>query len=155
VRVVVPIDERRLATQEAPRPASTTSASAPPPVPLCPNVRGRSPVEVTAGLLRGRWTAPLLWHLYWGGKSFYQLLRELDGIGRPTLAHELEEMEKSGLVERRFLAAGPRVVYALTALGDSLKPVVGVMYEWGLRALATNSGTETPGRAGRPPQDTH
>lgn len=147
--VVVPIDEKRLTPNEAPR--STSAGERPPAL----GARGRSPVEVTAGLLRGRFTAPILWHLYWGGKSFYQLLRELDGVGRPALAHELEEMEKTGLVERRYLPSGSRVVYALTELGDSLKPVVGVMYEWGLRALATNAEILAVGKQSRPPQDTH
>lgn len=97
-------------------------------------------MEITAGLLRGRWTAPILWHLFWGGKSFYQLLRELDGLSRPALAHELEDMEKNGLVSRSFQRPGPtRVEYVLTGLGESLKPVVGVMYEWGLRALGSTA----------------
>jgi len=106
--------------------------------------RQRSPVEVTAGLLRGRWTAPILWHLFWGGKSFYQLLRELDGISRQSLAHELEEMEQNALVARRFHRSGSiKVEYVLTAVGESLRPVVGVMYEWGLHALAS-SNAEKP-----------
>lgn len=106
--------------------------------------RQRSPVEVTAGLLRGRWTAPILWHLFWGGKSFYQLLRELDGISRQSLAHELEEMEANALVARRFHRSGSvKVEYVLTFLGESLRPVLGVMYEWGLHALAA-SDAEKP-----------
>jgi len=118
--------------------------------------RQRSPVEVTAGLLRGRWTAPILWHLFWGGKSFYQLLRELDGISRQSLAHELEEMEANALVARRFHRSGSvKVEYVLTVLGESLRPVVGVMYEWGLHALAASNAERpavmeaTPAPAGR------
>ncbi len=91
---------------------------------------------MTAGFLRGRWTAPILWHLFWGGKSFYQLLRELDGISRQALAHELEEMEQTGLLARRVHRSGSvRVEYVLTVLGESLRPVLAVMYEWGLHAL--------------------
>jgi len=101
--------------------------------------RPRTPVELTAGLLRGRWTAPILWHLFWGGKGFYQLLRELDGISRQALAHELEDLEAIGLVARSTHRSGSvRVEYVLTLLGASLRPVVGVMYEWGLHALATS-----------------
>lgn len=95
-------------------------------------------MEITAGLLRGRFTAPILWRLFWGGKSFYQLLRETEGLSPKVLAHELEEMERTGLIARRVHPRGPaRVEYALTALGESLKPVVGVMYEWGLKALGS------------------
>jgi DNA-binding HxlR family transcriptional regulator len=95
----------------------------------------RSPVEVTASLLRGRWTALVVWHLFWGEKRFYQLLRATEGINRRALAHELEQLERLGLVERRVRHLGPaKVQYGLTALGESLKLVVGAMYEWGLLA---------------------
>jgi len=94
----------------------------------------RSPVEITAGLLRGRWTTLVIWHLFWGEKRFYQLLRETEGISRRALAHELEELERLEIVERRVRHLGPaKVQYALTPLGESLKLVVGAMYEWGLR----------------------
>jgi DNA-binding HxlR family transcriptional regulator len=93
----------------------------------------RSPVEITAGLLRGRWTTLVIWHLFWGEKRFYQLLRETDGISRRALAHELEELERLEIVERRVRHLGlAKVQYALTPLGESLKLVVGAMYEWGL-----------------------
>jgi DNA-binding HxlR family transcriptional regulator len=98
--------------------------------------RPRSPVEITAALLRGRWTAVVVWHLFWGGKRFYQLVREIEGIPRRALAHELEELERAGIVERRVQHLGPaKVEYSLTRLGDSLKIVVGAMYEWGLVAM--------------------
>lgn len=96
---------------------------------------GRSPVEITAHLLRGRWTALVVWRLFWGDKRFYQLLREAEGITRRALAHELEQLERLGIVERRVRHLGPsKVQYGLTALGESLKLVVGAMYEWGLLA---------------------
>jgi DNA-binding HxlR family transcriptional regulator len=92
-----------------------------------------SPVEITAGLLRGRWTALILWNLFWGGKRFYRLLRDLPGIPRKALALELQEMERLGLIERQF---HPRdldgVEYTLSLIGQSLKPVLVTMYEWGL-----------------------
>ena len=103
--------------------------------PNVPLAGDRSPVEITANLLRGRWTALVVWHLFWGEKRFYELLRETEGINRRALAHELEQLERLGLVERRVRHLGPaKVQYALTALGESLKLVVGAMYEWGLLA---------------------
>lgn len=107
----------------------------PSPAPVAGSLRGHSPVEVTAGLLRGRWTAVVLWQLFWGEKRFYQLLREVEGITRRSLAHDLEELERNRIVEKRFRRAGATtVVYALTELGESLKLVLGAMYEWGLQA---------------------
>jgi DNA-binding HxlR family transcriptional regulator len=124
-------------TDDAASPALTGEDRAP-----APGARTRAPVEVTAGFLRGRWTAPILWHLFWGGKSFYQLLRELDGVSRPVLVRELEEKEALGLVARRVHPGGPvRVEYVLTGLGESLRPVLAVMYEWGLYALDSCAGS--------------
>lgn len=81
--------------------------------------RSPSPVETTAALLRGRFSALVIWHLFWGGKRFYQL-------------------ERAGIVARRVQGRGPgKVEYLLTPQGESLKIVVGAMYEWGLLARRT------------------
>lgn len=107
-----------------------------------------SPVEITARVLKGRWTALVIWQLFWGEKRFYQLLRETDGIHRRALAHELEQLERLGIVVRRVRHAGSaKVQYGLTALGESLKLVVGAMYEWGLLArnrLSPPDTSDTP-----------
>jgi DNA-binding HxlR family transcriptional regulator len=124
-----------------PRSGETAQALAERPPALALAMRSKSPVEITAGLLRGRWTAIVLWHLFWGGKRFYQLVREVEGIPRRALAHELEELERLGIVERRVQHLGPtKVEYSLTRLGDSLKIVVGAMYEWGLVAMRHPAG---------------
>jgi DNA-binding HxlR family transcriptional regulator len=95
--------------------------------------RERSPVEITASLLRGRYTALILWNLFWGRRGFYQILREVEGLSRPVLARELEELERVGIVERRARRpGGARALYALSSLGETLRPVVGAMYQWGL-----------------------
>jgi DNA-binding HxlR family transcriptional regulator len=110
-----------------------------------------SPVEITAAVLRGRWTAVVVWHLFWGDKRFYQLLRETRGIHRRALAHELEQLERLGIVTRRVRQAGPsKVQYGLTPLGESLKLVVGAMYEWGLLARDRLSIPEPPMPAAEP-----
>ena len=97
--------------------------------------RPLSPVEVTAALLRGRFTALVVWHLFWGPKRFYQLVRELESVPRRALAHELERLERAGMVERHLHRPGQtRVEFRLTARGQGLRIVVGAMYEWGLLA---------------------
>jgi DNA-binding HxlR family transcriptional regulator len=119
----------RLLMPEAWRKDSNGDASGPKGRPP----RTLTPVEATAALLRGRYTAVVVWHLFWGGKRFYQLVRELDGIPRKAIAHELEELERSGLVRRSLGRGLAKVEYRLTAQGEALKIVVGAMYEWGLR----------------------
>jgi DNA-binding HxlR family transcriptional regulator len=113
-----------------------------------------SPVEITAALLRGRFTALVVWHLFWGGKRFYQLVRELDGVPRKAIAHELEELERAGIVARRVQSHGPsKVEYQLTPVGESLKIVVGAMYEWGLGARRAERPASLP--APEPPDEAH
>jgi DNA-binding HxlR family transcriptional regulator len=59
----------------------------------------------------------------------------MEGVPRKAIAHELEELERAGIVARRVQIHGPaKVEYQLTPLGESLKIVVGTMYEWGLLA---------------------
>jgi DNA-binding HxlR family transcriptional regulator len=126
-------------------PAAATPSSADPTGATKPrSPRVLSPVETTAALLRGRYTAVVIWHLFWGGKRFYQLVRELDGVPRKAIAHELEELERAGIV-RRTTGRGPaKVEYQLTADGEGLKVVVGAMYEWGLRMRASAPPPELP-----------
>jgi len=101
-----------------------------------PTARLRPPVELVAEILGGRFTAPILWSLFWGGKRFVQILRDLRRVPRRSLATRLEELEGVGLVERRFSAGVDRdgVEYVLTELGCSLRPLLGGMYHWGLKA---------------------
>jgi DNA-binding HxlR family transcriptional regulator len=43
-------------------------------------------------------------------------------------------MERHGLVARQVRFSGSRKAeYALTPYGETLKPIVGAMYEWGLQ----------------------
>jgi DNA-binding HxlR family transcriptional regulator len=80
-----------------------------------------------------RANALIVWRLFWGARPFYDLLRHIPGISRKDLRSHLAQMERQGLVTRRLLAGVSRKAeYALTPLGETLKPVVGVLYEWGL-----------------------
>ena len=94
--------------------------------------RARTPIEITSTLLRGRWTVPILWSLFWGGKRFYRLLRDLAGISRTILEKELQGLEELGLVDKELRREG--VEYRLSPLGESLKPLLATMYQWGLFA---------------------
>jgi DNA-binding HxlR family transcriptional regulator len=94
----------------------------------------RSPVVVAAHVLGRRWAAHILWSLFWEGKSFYQLLRDADGLSRGTLVEELEVLQRFGLVAHVRARSGPRLQYVLTPLGESAKPALAALYEWGLLA---------------------
>ncbi len=117
-------------------------------------------METTLDVLRGRHTVPILWSLFWGEKRFYQVLRDLGSVTRRTLDHELTRLERLGLVERRASVLGAtQLAYALTTAGETLKPVVGVLYEWGLLArrlpIAERLAAERSVRLHVPPAGPH
>ena len=89
-------------------------------------------VECTLRVLEGRWKVLILYHLLDGTKRFNELHRLLDNISHRTLARQLRELEKDGIVHRKVHAQiPPRVDYSLTRLGESLKPVLKAMHDWG------------------------
>jgi DNA-binding HxlR family transcriptional regulator len=115
-----------------------------------------SPLEATLQVLDGRWKALLVWQLFWGARPFCELMRRMPGITKKCLRRELAEMERHGLVCRTVRREGS-AAYALTPLGETLKPIVGGMYEWGLRIAApilrapTREPARPPERAACPP----
>jgi DNA-binding HxlR family transcriptional regulator len=89
------------------------------------------PVEVTLGVIAGRWKVMIIHQLLEGTKRFNQLQRELSGITHRTLAKQLREMEGTGLVERRdYKEIPPRVEYSLSPLGRTLKDILRAMHVW-------------------------
>ena len=97
----------------------------------------RCPLELTLDCIGDRHKALIVWHLFWGARPFCELMRLTGGISKKSLRQALADMERHGLV-RREARRGPerRSAYVLTVLGESLKLVVGTMYEWGLKQQA-------------------
>lgn len=89
------------------------------------------PAETTLEFLSGKWRPMIIYWLLQGKRRFNQLQRELGGITHRTLSKTLKEMEADGLVQRHdYGEIPPRVDYALTAKGESLKPVLDAMHVW-------------------------
>ena len=93
----------------------------------------RCPVEATLEVVGDRSKALVVWHLFWGARPFCELMRQTSGITKKNLRRVLVEMEGLGIVWKE-VRPGPdrKAEYTLTPLGQSLKPVIGAMYEWGL-----------------------
>jgi DNA-binding HxlR family transcriptional regulator len=83
-------------------------------------------------MLSGRWKLPILFRLFADpSMRTSQLLRDMPGLSQKVLTQHLREMESDGLVERRdFNVQPPHVEYALTAMGQGLRPVLLALREF-------------------------
>lgn len=90
------------------------------------------PVELALQLVSNRWKVLIIRDLLDGTKRFSELKRSVGNITQKVLTANLRDMEQSGLLTRRAYAeVPPRVEYTLTELGQSLRPIVHALSEWG------------------------
>lgn len=90
------------------------------------------PVEATLTYLDGKWKGVILFHLMDKTLRFNELRRHLPAITQRMLTKQLRELEESGLISRTvYPVVPPRVEYALTPLGSTLKPVIRALAAWG------------------------
>lgn len=90
------------------------------------------PVETTLTLIGDKWKVLILRDLMPGTKRFGELKKSIGSVSQKVLTAQLRDMEKSGLITRKVYAeVPPRVEYSLTELGQSLKPVLDSMWNWG------------------------
>lgn len=90
------------------------------------------PVETTLTLIGDKWKVLILRDLLTGTKRFGELKKSIGSVSQKVLTAQLRAMEESGLLTRTVYAeVPPRVEYTLTELGQSLKPVLDAMGDWG------------------------
>jgi DNA-binding HxlR family transcriptional regulator len=96
----------------------------------------------------GKWKLTIL---YWLGREphqFRQLQRRAASVSHKVLAEQLRELTAQGLVSREVSGKVPAPVrYALTAYGETLRPLIEIVRVWGEQHLArtrSRPATETP-----------
>ena len=98
------------------------------------------PVETTLTLISDKWAVLILRDLLRGTRRFGELQRSVGGVSQKVLTARLRQMEERGLLTRKvYPEVPPRVEYALTELGYSLRPVLGAMASWGEAYQARNA----------------
>jgi DNA-binding HxlR family transcriptional regulator len=101
-------------------------------------------VARAAELLGERWTLLVVRDLLLGPRRYTDLLAGLPGLSTNVLATRLRQLEEGGVVSRRLVPRpGSGTVYALTAYGRELEPLVIGLGLWGGKTL-------DPGASGRP-----
>ena len=92
------------------------------------------PVAFTSRILGGKWKARIVWALARNEPlRFSALRRACPPVSDRILTKELRELEEWGLISRReYPVIPPKTEYNLTALGNTLRPVMAAMADWGL-----------------------
>ena len=107
-------------------------------------VTGTSGKTTTVGLIGNKWKILILRDVLGGAKRFGELRKSLEGISQKVLTDNLRAMEQDGLLRREvFAEVPPPVEYSLSELGETMRPVIKQMEEWG-RFYKRLAGGEQP-----------
>ena len=90
------------------------------------------PVATTVSLIGSKWKLLIIRNLLNRPWRFNELQKDLEGISQKVLTDSLRSMEADGIITRTvFPEVPPRVEYALSPLGESLRPIINSMAVWG------------------------
>ena len=96
------------------------------------------PVATAVSLIGGKWKLLIIRNLLVRPWRFNELHKSLDGISQKVLTESLRQMEADGIITRTvFPEVPPRVEYALSELGESMRPILDSMQAWGNSYKAT------------------
>ena len=91
------------------------------------------PVATTVSLIGSKWKLLIMRNLLARPWRFNELQKSIDGISQKALTEALRSMEADGIVIRTaYPEVPPRVEYALTELGESMRPIIKSMESWGM-----------------------
>lgn len=91
------------------------------------------PVATTVQLIGSKWKLLIMRNLLARPWRFNELRKDLGGISQKVLTDSLRSMEKDGIITRTvYPEVPPKVEYALSELGESMRPIMDAMEQWGL-----------------------
>ncbi len=98
------------------------------------------PVRATLDVIGGKWKPVILYHLMTGPKRHGELRRLLPDATQKMLTQQLRELERDGIIGRKvYPEKPPRVEYAFTLRGRTLRPVIEALCAWGEHTEGKNS----------------
>ena len=91
------------------------------------------PVRNVVSRFSGKWAMLILCVLAENPSTrFNAISKAIPDISPKVLTETLKGLERDGIVRRKVYAeVPPRVEYTLTELGESLKPILDSMWNWG------------------------
>ena len=98
------------------------------------------PVATTVQLIGSKWKLLILRNLLARPWRFNELRKSLEGISQKVLTDSLRSMEEDGLVTRTvYPEVPPRVEYSLSPPGESMRPIIQAMEQWGAQYKASKA----------------
>lgn len=90
------------------------------------------PVATTVQMIGSKWKLLIMRNLLQRPWRFNELKKDLEGISQKVLTDSLRSMEADGIITRTvYPEVPPRVEYALSELGESMRPIIKAMEIWG------------------------
>lgn len=90
------------------------------------------PVATTVSLIGSKWKLLIMRNLLVRPWRFNELKNSLEGISQKVLTDSLRSMEEDGIITRTvYPEVPPHVEYALSELGESMRPIISSMEAWG------------------------
>ena len=100
------------------------------------------PMATTVQLIGSKWKLLILRDLLVRPWRFNELHKDLEGISQKVLTDSLRSMEAHGIIVRTvYPEVPPRVEYALSPLGETMRPILDAMAAWG-KAYKAGEWTE-------------
>ena len=90
------------------------------------------PVATTVALIGSKWKLLIIRNLRQRPWRFNELKKDLQGVSQKVLTDSLRSLEEDGVIVRTvYPEVPPRVEYALSDLGNSMRPILDSMEQWG------------------------
>lgn len=90
------------------------------------------PVATTVQMIGSKWKLLIMRNLLQRPWRFNELKKDLEGVSQKVLTDSLRSMEADGIITRTvYPEVPPRVEYALSDLGESMRPIMDAMEIWG------------------------
>ena len=93
--------------------------------------------QATVGLIRGKWTIPVLVHMVDGPIRLGQLCRLMPQVNKKVIVQQLHELEAAGIITRNDLSGKTRRVEYKIAdeFGPAVLKLLGLLSDWGIQHL--------------------
>ena len=92
------------------------------------------PVSATLRVIGGKWKPLILNELKGGKLRFGQLRGRIPEASHKVLTEQLRQLEQTGILQRTvYHETVLRSEYELTPYGESLRPILFALCEWGIR----------------------